>query len=228
MRHYLTIVIVLLVVFLALFALVEAAGVPLLVHPSDYLTGAGPMVAAVLGVGLLIADVVLPVPSSVVMIAHGALFGLVLGAVLSLVGSIGAALVGFAIGRGGGPLLERLVPATERQRADTLLERWGVLAVVVTRPVPMLAETTAILAGASRSMSWPRVGLAAALGSVPAAVLYAVAGSIAAGIGSATLVFALVLGIAAVTWLIERVRSRRRSDVPAVVQSDPASGEAAG
>ncbi|MCW2135400.1 TVP38/TMEM64 family protein [Arthrobacter sp. VKM Ac-2550] len=228
MRHYLTIVIVLLVVFLALFALVEAAGVPLLVDPSDYLAGAGPMVAAVLGVGLLIACVVLPVPSSVVMIAHGALFGVVLGAVLSLVGSISAAMVGFAIGRGGGPLLERLVPASERQRADALLERWGMLAVVVTRPVPMLAETTAILAGASRAMSWPRVGLAAALGSVPAAVLYAVAGSIAVGIGSVPLVFALVLGVAALTWLVERVRSRQRAKAPAVIQADPASGEASG
>jgi uncharacterized membrane protein YdjX (TVP38/TMEM64 family) len=125
-------------------------------------------------------------------------------------------------------LLERLVPAAERQRADTLLERWGMLAVVVTRPVPMLAETTAILAGASRSMSWPRMGLAAGLGSVPAAVLYAVAGSVAAGIGNTSLVFALVLGIAALTWLIERVRFRGRSDVAAVIQADPASGEVSG
>ncbi len=36
------------------------------------------VVAALVGVGLLVADVVLPVPSSVVMLAHGALFGVVL------------------------------------------------------------------------------------------------------------------------------------------------------
>ncbi len=43
------------------------------------------LAADALGVGLLVADIVLPVPSSVVMVAHGALFGLRLGAVLSMV-----------------------------------------------------------------------------------------------------------------------------------------------
>lgn len=209
MRNYVIVVATLLVVFLALFAGVEAAGVPLLSDPSGQLTGAGPIAAAALGVGLLVADVVLPVPSSVVMVAHGALFGVVIGTLLSLAGSVGAALVGFAIGRRGGPLLDRYVPASERQRVDALLARWGVLAVVVTRPVPLLAETTAILAGAAQSMSWARVGLAAMIGSLPAAALYAVAGAAAAGAASVTLVFALVLALASVTWLVESARARR-------------------
>lgn len=210
MRNHVIVVTTLLVVFLALFAGVEAAGVPLLSDPSSQLTGAGPVAAAVLGVGLLVADVVLPVPSSVVMVAHGALFGVVIGTLLSLAGSVGAALVGFVIGRRGGPLLDRFVPTSERQRVDALLDRWGVLAVVVTRPVPLLAETTAILAGAAPSLSWPRVGLAAMIGSLPSAALYAVAGAAAAGAASITLVFALVLALGSVTWLVERARARAR------------------
>ncbi len=46
------------------------------------MTGSG--TAAGPGVGLLVADIVLPVPFSVVMVAHGALFGIVPGAALSL------------------------------------------------------------------------------------------------------------------------------------------------
>ena len=38
---------------------------------------------ALLGTGLLVADVVLPRPSSVVMVAHGALFSVVGGTLLS-------------------------------------------------------------------------------------------------------------------------------------------------
>ena len=53
----------------------------------------------------------------------------------------------------GGPLLSRLVPPEERARANDLLDRWGEMAVVATRPVPILAETVAILAGASPK-SW--------------------------------------------------------------------------
>jgi membrane protein DedA with SNARE-associated domain len=89
---------------------------------------------------------------------------------LSLVGSLGAALLGFPLGRKGGLLLNRLLPAGGRRRADALLARWGVLAVVVTRPVPLLAETTVILAGAS-PLGWRRTAAAALVGSAATAVL---------------------------------------------------------
>ncbi|MET1088737.1 MAG: VTT domain-containing protein [Arthrobacter sp.] len=204
MRHYITVVFALLLIFLAMFALVEAADIAFLTDPTGDLAGAGPYMAAAVGVGLLIADVVLPVPSSLVMIMHGALFGVVLGTVLSLAGSLGAALVGFAIGRRGGPLLDKLVPASERRRADDLLGRWGAIAVVVTRPVPLLAETTAVLAGASHSISWQRFIAAATTGSLPMAVLYAAAGATAVGFANLGLVFALALALAAITGLVER------------------------
>jgi uncharacterized membrane protein YdjX (TVP38/TMEM64 family) len=198
MRRYWLVVTGLLVVFTVLFVLVEALEVPRLTDPGPVLQGA-PLAAAVVGVGLLVVDVVLPVPSSLVMIAHGAAFGPLLGAALSLVGSLGAALLGFAVGRRAGPLLNRLVPVGERRRADALLARWGVLAIVVTRPVPLLAETTVILAGAS-PLGWRRTAVAALVGSVPAAVLYALAGSVATGLGNPVAVFALVLLLAGATW----------------------------
>jgi hypothetical protein len=71
--------------------------VAVLTDPAPQLAQDGPAAAAV-GVGLLVVDVVLPVPSSAVMVAHGALFGVVLGALLSLLGSVGAAMVGSAWG----------------------------------------------------------------------------------------------------------------------------------
>ena len=85
---------------LLLFAVVEAAGVPLLTDPLPTLRAAGAL-AAVLGVALLVADVAVPVPASLVMLAHGALFGLLPGAALSLLGGVGATAVGFAVGRRG-------------------------------------------------------------------------------------------------------------------------------
>jgi hypothetical protein len=54
--------------------------------------------------------------------------------------------------------LERLVTAEERARANRLLERWGTLAIVVTRPIPLLAETVAIMAGAS-PLGWGRTNI---------------------------------------------------------------------
>jgi uncharacterized membrane protein YdjX (TVP38/TMEM64 family) len=207
MRRYWLVVTGMLVLFTALFSAVEVLDVPLLTDPEPALEGA-PVAAAAVGVGLLVLDVVLPVPSSLVMIAHGAAFGPLLGAALSLLGSLGAALVGFAAGRRGGPLLNRLVSADERRRADALLARWGVLAIVVTRPVPLLAETTVILAGAS-PLGWRRTAVAALVGSVPAAVLYALAGSVAAGLGNPVAVFALVLLLAGATWALGAAGGRQ-------------------
>ena len=188
--------------FLCLFFLVEALGVSLLVDPTPWLNRGG-VWAAALGVGLLIADVVLPVPSSLVMVAHGALFGVVGGTLLSLLGSTGAAMFGFWIGRRGGRLLESLVTAEERARADLLLDRWGALAIIVTRPIPLLAETVAIMAGAS-PVGWGRTVLAALAGSLPPALLYALTGAAVASFQSASLMFAFVLLVAGIFWAVGR------------------------
>lgn len=212
MRRYWTVVGAMLVVLLALFGAVEAMGVPLLTDPSPWLDRGGPM-AALVGVGLLIIDVLLPIPSSLVMIAHGAIFGVVAGTALSLIGSTGAAAFGFLIGRRGGGALARVVPAEERIRADRLLARWGMLAVIATRPVPLLAETTVIMAGAS-SMSWRQVMIAAVAGTVPAALLYALTGAVAASFTNGTMVFGLVLLIAGAFWWLGRRAERATAAIP--------------
>jgi uncharacterized membrane protein YdjX (TVP38/TMEM64 family) len=190
----------LLVFFLGLFGLVEALGVKILTDPSEWL-GRGGALAAMVGVSLLIADVFLPVPSSVVMIAHGALFGVAAGTALSLAGSLGAAALGFFVGRRSNRLLGRLVSPAEKARADEMLKRYGALAVVVTRPIPLLAETTAILAGAS-PLGWGKMLGASLAGSLPPALLYAITGATSRSFGSGALMFGIVLGVTAVLWFL--------------------------
>jgi uncharacterized membrane protein YdjX (TVP38/TMEM64 family) len=207
MKRYALLTLSMMILFLALFGLVEHLRVPLLTDPDPWLSRGG-WIAATVGFGLLVADVLLPVPASLVMIAHGALFGLVGGTLLSLAGALGAALFGFALGRRGGPLLARLTSTDERRRADDLLERWGDLAIIVTRPVPILAETVAILAGAS-SIRWSRMVLATLAGSLPAALIYALTGATARSLDSLPLVFGLVLGVAGIFWIVGRSLRRQ-------------------
>ncbi|MEM7356709.1 MAG: VTT domain-containing protein [Acidobacteriota bacterium] len=202
MKRYVSLMLAMMAVFLGLFFIVEGLGLPLLTDPEPWLAGGG-AVAALVGIGLLVVDVALPVPSTVVMLAHGALFGVALGTAVSLIGGLGAGLFGFYVGRRGGPLLARLVDETERQRADALLSRWGDLAVIVSRPVPIVAEAVAILAGTS-PMSWGRMALATLAGCLPAAALFAVAGATARAVDHSLLVFALVMGIAGLFWWVGR------------------------
>ena len=225
MKRYLLIMASMIAFFLVLFFVVEALGVPLLVDPTPWMRHGG-ILAAALGVSLLIADVLLPVPSSLVMVAHGALFGVVTGTFLSLLGSVGAALFGFAIGRRGGSLLERIVSPDERNRADHILARWGALAVIVTRPIPLLAETVAIMAGAS-PLGWRRMALAALVGSLPPALLYALTGAAVANLQSTALMFGVVLLITGSFWITGRLldpylnaRKKRRDPQQLTPNSD--------
>jgi len=160
-------------------------------------------VPAVGGIGLLVADVILPVPSSLVMIANGAIFGIVLGTALSMVGMLGAGLTGFFIGRRGTKLFARLVAHGDRQRANLWIEKWGMLALALTRPLPILAEVTVIAAGTS-SMKWPQMTLAVFVGSLPVALIYAAAGATARGFGNIGLAFLFTMLVASIFWAAVR------------------------
>lgn len=178
--------------FLGLFLLIGALGVPLLEHP-DLSLRHDDAATAGLGVGLLIADVVAPVPSSVVMVALGALYGVIGGTLLSTVGGLGAALSGYLIGRLTGPKGRSLASPAAWARADAFFQRWGAFAILMSRPVPIVAETVAVLAGMSRARPG-RVTLAALFGSLPVAAMYAFIGNAAVESSLAALLAVVALG----------------------------------
>lgn len=203
MKRYWLVVVGVMVVFLIMFILFEkVVQIPLLQDPSNVMQ-AGTIGAAFLGVGLLVVDVFLPVPSSIVMILHGALFGVVVGTLLSVIGGLGASLVGFWLGRQGETLLSRWITEEEAYQANQLLKRWGWLAIIVTRPIPILAETVAIMAGAS-TISWRLMALAGLAGAIPAGMLYAITGATALNLDNFLLTFGFVMLMAGLFWLIGR------------------------
>ncbi len=206
-RHgYLVLSAGLVVFFMATFVAAEA--LELFTDPRAYVDVAS-WPAAALGVSLLVADVVLPIPSSGIMIAQGAAFGFALGAVLSLVGGTGATLAAYLVGRRSRGLVDRLTSVEQQRRAGDLLERHGVWAIIATRPVPMFAETVGILAGTTGALSWWKVTLAGAVGNLVPAVAYAAVGAYASTFVNGAVVFAAVMALAATAWLVQQ-RPRRR------------------
>jgi uncharacterized membrane protein YdjX (TVP38/TMEM64 family) len=199
-------------VLLVMFGVATASGVALFEDPTPLLRG-GRIAAGIAGVLLLVSDVFLPVPSSLVMVVHGTLFGAGIGTLLSLIGSTAAALTGFAIGRAGNGAIRRFVTPAEHERAGAMLRRWGVLAIAVSRPVPILAETIAILAGSS-PLTWRQVALSAAAGSLVPSLVYAWAGAHASGIVNHAAIFAGVIGVSGLLWLFGRRAAEPRSHTP--------------
>lgn len=188
--------------FLIAFVIAQSASLPLLNDVQAHLDKRS-WVTALLGVGLLVSDVVLPVPSSVVMVALGAVFGLAAGALLALLGGTGATMAAYLVGCRSRRAVHRLVSVSERQRAAALMDRHGIWAVVITRPVPMLAETVAIFAGIER-LPWSAVLLAGAVGNLVPALAYAAVGAVAASFVNGVLVFAGVSVLALVVGLVKR------------------------
>ncbi|MCE9580139.1 MAG: VTT domain-containing protein [Deltaproteobacteria bacterium] len=210
MRRFVLAMLVMAAVMLALFGIAEAAGIDLLVSPEAYL--AGPAGTA-LAVGLLVADIVLPVPSSLIMAWLGATQGLAMGALLAAAGMFGAAIIGYAIGRLGTRAARRALGDTSMAFAARWLDAWGMVAVAASRPMPIAAETIAIMAGAAGKLGWLRFVIAAVLGIAPIATLYAAAGASAVGLGGGAAVFAVAIAMGGGAWLIGR--TLRKSRTPA-------------
>lgn len=115
-------------------------------------TGAERPAVVALGIVLLLAgDLFLPVPSSLVGTAAGYFLGFVGGTLTSLAGMTAGALLAYALGKGSGrTVARRFVGRGEVERLERLRERFGDWAIVVARPLPVLAEASAVLAGMGR------------------------------------------------------------------------------
>jgi uncharacterized membrane protein YdjX (TVP38/TMEM64 family) len=192
--------------FLLLFALAQALGLEFLSGPEEMGQWALP-VAALVGVGLLIADIVLPVPSSMIMVAHGTLFGVAGGAALSVLGTMTAAMTGYWLGKKGKRWLSRWFEPAHFAIGDRFFARWGVFAVIVSRPIPLINETISIAAGAAE-LSWQRMLLGSFLGSAPTALAYAWAGTQMGAQDVGLYAFLGVIGVSGafvgLGWLIQR------------------------
>ncbi len=171
----------------------------------DWMRGAG-VGTAMAVILLLVADIALPIPSSVVMVLSGAAFGVAKGAAIALVGSIAGEWLGFeVVRRYGRAASRRLVSDEELLRFDALFRRHGAVAVVVTRALPVVMETMSLVAGLMHMRRRDFLG-ASLLGTAPIVVLYAWAGARSYDTGSLIPAAVILIATAGLGWLLYRVK----------------------
>ena len=163
-----------------------------------------PLVTAAVEVGVLAADLVLPVPSSLVATLGGAQLGVVAGTACAWLGMTAGALAGWWLGRTVGARAVSALDADERAALARRQRALGPLFVVATRPVPLVAEAAAIMAGAA-GMDWRTFLMAAGSGNLAIALVWTLAGSLGRAADSLqwAVVAALVVPVA-LTWLVLR------------------------
>jgi uncharacterized membrane protein YdjX (TVP38/TMEM64 family) len=128
------------------------------------------------GIGLIVSDLILPVPSTTVIALLGMLYGPWLG---GLIGGIGSLLAGLVAWGGcrllGDRFVRFLVGEANLGRLQRFFSRHGLWAIALTRWMPLLPEALCCLAGMSRMRFWP-IFLALACGSFPMGFTFAVLG----------------------------------------------------
>lgn len=158
--------------------------------------------------GLLALDVFLPVPSSIVSTAAGVLMGLWAGASVVWVGMTAGSMIGYFVGVRSAPLARRLVGPQGLARAADLAERYGAWAVVVCRPIPVLAEATVVFAGLVRA-PLRRFLFVTAASNLGIAVGYAAIGAYSMRLDSFLLAFAGAVAVPGLAMLAARWLPRR-------------------
>ena len=135
-----------------------------------------PTTAALLIVGLLSTDVLLPIPSSALSTLGGDVLGFWAGTIASFVGLMLGAVIGFGLARlVGRPLLHRMTGPDDLERIDRLSEHLGATVLIVTRPLPILAEAAVLFFGAT-GLSWRRFLVPVTLVNLVIAGAYAALG----------------------------------------------------
>jgi len=153
--------------------------------------------AGAAGIGLLVADLFLPIPATAVMAALGILYGPLLGGTYSALGSFLAGAVGYGAARlAGRRAAVFLAGERDLARGERFFERYGGWAVALARWLPILPEALACLAGLAR-MPARRFFPALACGSIPlgfaCAALGAATGRAGEGGGGGSPMLAVVL-----------------------------------
>lgn len=170
------------------------------------------------GIGLIVADLVLPVPSTAIIAGLGMLYGPLLGGLIGGAGSMLAGLTAYAGGRWvGRPALKLFVGPADLDRLNRFFARHGLWAVAVSRWMPLLPEALCCLGGAARMRVGPFLA-ALAVGSLAMGFAFAALGEQYLDRPAAGLLVSALIPLA--VWPPAHYLLRRRP----VVEPEPGSG----
>ena len=155
---------------------------------------------------LLALDIFLPVPSSVVATAAGVLLGFAEGAAVVWGGMMAGCVLGYAVGVRAAGAARWIVGPENLSRAEALMTRYGDLAIVLCRPVPVLAEASVVFAGIVRA-PFARVAWLTAISNLGIAAGYAAFGAYSMRLDSFVVAFVgalllpgIALGVSRLFW----------------------------
>lgn len=152
---------------------------------------------AMLSFLVLSSDIVLPVPSSIVMYGNGLVLGLIKGTFLSLIAVFVSSAIGYYLGR-----FSNFKSRTD-DRAMAIMQKYGALGIIITRGIPILSESVVFTAGYNR-MNFRFFILLNFIGYLPVCFIYAYFGNIAQSANLFLISFAASILMSLILWIFGR------------------------
>ena len=156
--------------------------------------------AWLLGLVLLVGDLFLPLPGTIIMSALGYIYGPLAGGLIASLGGVLSGSVAYWLCRALGERIARkILGPKDYTRGHELFAKRGGWIVAFSRWLPMLPEAIACMAGLNR-MPWKPFLIALVCGSIPLGFVFAYIGDT----GNQYPVIALILSalLPLVLWII--------------------------
>jgi len=126
----------------------------------------------IVAVGLMIADILLPIPNTLIITLMGQSYGPFVGGLIGTLGSFSAGVIAYGMTRMLGRRFANWLLGDELKSAEKFFYQSGSFAVACSRWLPLLPEAISCMAGLAR-MPFGKYCVALLCGSVPMCFAYA-------------------------------------------------------
>jgi uncharacterized membrane protein YdjX (TVP38/TMEM64 family) len=120
---------------------------------------------------VLLSDIFLPVPSSIIMYTNGYVLGAIGGALLSWISVMAGAIIAYYTGR----YISCGLKSEKDERAAAILNKYGAMSIIITRGIPVLSESICFVCGYNR-ISFKNYFFLNAIGYIPVCLIHSICG----------------------------------------------------
>lgn len=138
----------------------------------------------IIGIFLFIAimaiqGLIVPLPSEIVLLGTGMIWGWFYGGIMGIIGSMAAALLCYYISRRGGrPLAEKFIGTKAIDIADNFIGKHGMKAIIITRFIPFIPFDVISYTSGLVDIDVKKYSIGTLIGSIFRAFFYATLGAL--------------------------------------------------
>jgi uncharacterized membrane protein YdjX (TVP38/TMEM64 family) len=128
---------------------------------------------------MAIQGLLVPIPSEVILLATGMIWGWFFGGIMGIIGSMAASLLCFyASKKGGRPLAKKFVGESALDMADDLIQEYGIKAIILSRFIPFIPFDVVSYASGLVDIDLKRYSIGTLIGSIFRAFFYSIWGAL--------------------------------------------------